>query len=387
MPRNEFHTTAGILSQFDARAWSGLTLFNRGGTDVSMPAFTEVGEGIYDDAMQFLNGRASLVNSTFAALLEAAWTAATGATPNVSVGINGDDKLEISADLQFSAAAVPYHGDYGINPAGQSSTLSSGRYVLTADNDWQRGVIYGMIAFTVPLGTCSAPLYGSTAQDLPSLINAMAVETLEYLELAAGYDVRWRIDEDGHAHWSSPSSTSITWVNTSFRDALGFTGSETVTFSPLFGYASTSTYPIAGVIVPSRPVARQNPGAIEETSAKRTMGNGWASSTRGTFQQHTIFFYLDGPLDCKDEMQHWLRRCLPYLSTGRGVTLYQDWGDSRLAARDFDNLDAYSDTYTSEENGFRGRIEGWVVDNSGARYMEFEHRYRRRIPLTLVIEE
>ena len=388
MPRSEFYTRAGILSQLDLRPYSATTLYDRGGSNVTMPTFDDVGEGLYDDAMQFLNGRASLSASTFQAQWNAIWTAATGATPNATVEIDEDDKLRFEADLSFSINALAANASYGVNTAGQTSSLIGGRYVLVADNDWVRGTIDAEMAFTVPSAAIIVPAQGYRVQDIPSLINGPAsVDTLELLELNASYDVRWYIDDDGHAAWASPNNTTISWTNTDFRDLLGFDGSEVTSLVGASTYGATSTYPVAGVLVPSRPVVRQNPGIAEESSARRTMGNGWASNQRGTFQQHTVEFYIDGPFDCKDEMQHWLRRCLPRLGNGRKVTFYQDWGDSRLAAREFDDPTPYSDTYTSEDNGFRGRIEAWMVDNSGARYMDFPRRYRRRIPATLVIEE
>ena len=388
MPRNEFYARSGILSQFDAREWSGVDLYDRGANTIAMPTFTEVGEGLYDDAMVFLNGRGSESGQDFASQLETIWNAATGATPNVAITINEDDKVEISADLVFSVNAVANNAVYGFDTAGQTAVAVGPRFVLTAVNDWQRGPIFGgQIVFSVPgPAAIVVPTNGQWRQDVPSFISIASGDTLESRENSADA-VTWHIDDEGRAVWSSTTNTALSWTSTTFRDALGFDGSESVIAGAGGTYTSTSTYPIAGVLIPSRPVARQNPGVAEESSSRRTMGDGWVSSCRGTFQQHTVVFYIDGPLDCKDEMSHWLRRCLPRLCNGRKVTLYQDWGDSRLAAREFDNVDAYSLTYTSEEDGFRGRIEGWVADNSGARFMEFENRYRRRIPATLLIEE
>ena len=57
-----FENTApqfGLLSAFDARAYSGVELFSRsGGSAVSMPTFSQ-GEGVYADLLFVLSARVS----------------------------------------------------------------------------------------------------------------------------------------------------------------------------------------------------------------------------------------------------------------------------------------------------------------------------------------
>ena len=386
MPRNVFKTRFGLLSQLDLRSLSGVTLYDRGGSSVVMPSFSGVGVGLYDDALAFLNGRGALTAKTFAVQLESIWNAATGATPNVTVEIDTDDKLRIEADLVFAINATVGTATFGVNTAGQTAVLVAGpRYQLIADNDWLRGSIDDVMVFSVPSAVIIVPAAGYTVQDLPTLINTKSGDTLESLEDAAGYDVWWYVDDDGHAAWASPSSAAISWASTDFRDLLGFTVNEAVTLTAPSTYGSTSTYPIAGVLVPSREVVRQPPRVHEESSFMRTDSNGLVGVLRNTFPQHALDFHLDGPLDCKDEMSHWLKKCMPRLSNGRRINFYQDWGDSRLAANVW--AQDYGDTYTVELDGFRGRIEGWVADNGGARAMTFPFRLRRRIPLSIIIEE
>ena len=59
MPLNNPAPQFGLLSAYDLRDFSGEQVFTRsGGSAVSMPTFT-TGQGVYEDAVFFLNGRAT----------------------------------------------------------------------------------------------------------------------------------------------------------------------------------------------------------------------------------------------------------------------------------------------------------------------------------------
>ena len=234
MPRKFVRVRFGILSQLDLRPLRGQTLYDRGGSSVVMPAFGEVGQGLYNDAMVFLNGRGALSARTFEAQLNAIWNAATGATPNATVNIDSDDKIRIEADLTFAINATAGNATFGVNTSGQTASFDGSRWVLIAEGDWLRGPVGDVMVFSVPSSAIIVPASGYIAQDIPALINTgsggQGGQTLEQLESAAGYEVWWHIDEEGHAKWASAANIPITWTSTNFRNLLGFTGDESLSF-------------------------------------------------------------------------------------------------------------------------------------------------------------
>ena len=59
MPLNNPAPQFGLLTAYDLRDLSATELFTRsGGSAVSLPTFT-TGQGVYEDGLFFLNGRAS----------------------------------------------------------------------------------------------------------------------------------------------------------------------------------------------------------------------------------------------------------------------------------------------------------------------------------------
>tara|TARA_Y100000593_G_C4224202_1_gene293551 strand:+ start:54 stop:470 length:417 start_codon:yes stop_codon:yes gene_type:complete len=124
-------------------------------------------------------------------------------------------------------------------------------------------------------------------------------------------------------------------------------------------------------------------------TGKRKIAGGWVSNKIGSYRGETITFYVDGPADIKDLTRHFTDHFISYLNTGARVNVYQDWGDSRrsLAADDVDDTQrAYDLLYTSENNGFRGRIRANMM-SSGPYQLTYPQRLRRRSPITIRIEE
>ena len=59
MPLNNPAPRFGLLTAYDMRDHSGQEIFTRsGGSAVSLPTFSS-GQGVYEDAIFFLNGRAA----------------------------------------------------------------------------------------------------------------------------------------------------------------------------------------------------------------------------------------------------------------------------------------------------------------------------------------
>jgi len=149
-------------------------------------------------------------------------------------------------------------------------------------------------------------------------------------------------------------------------------------------YAQLGTYPAYGVIRPTRPVTRQALFVDQEAEAVRLTGGGWAGVRRGSYIRHGIEWYLDGPADERDLHQHWLRRVAPRLTPGAPVSIYQDFPETRASVPE---PSPYSTTQTPEKNGIRGVIDGQVYDISGSLAANWTRPLRRRVPMSLVVEE
>ena len=136
MPLNNPAPNFGLLTAYDMRAFSGVTVFTRGSTSVTMPTFAS-GAGVYDDAILFLNGRSSDTQISAAGQIDT--VNSFGA--NWSVSINSSDKVTISANADFTLTNVGTLDALGAGTGTLTATLSSGVYSVTCPNDWTRGAI------------------------------------------------------------------------------------------------------------------------------------------------------------------------------------------------------------------------------------------------------
>ena len=113
------------------------------------------------------------------------------------------------------------------------------------------------------------------------------------------------------------------------------------------------------------------------------------SNRIGSYVGETIRLFVDGPADIKDLTRHFTNHFVGYINQGARINVYQDWGDSRRALAEDDVTDsqrAYDLLYTSEENGFRGRVRG-SMSSTGPYQLTYPQRLRRRSPITIRIEE
>jgi hypothetical protein len=100
MPVHDPSPNFALLTSFDARQWSNVTVFEQLGYPVTLPTF-QAGQGVYEDALFFLNGRSSKVTLT----------SLVGALANFGsdwqVALNADDLLVISnATSAFTIAPI-----------------------------------------------------------------------------------------------------------------------------------------------------------------------------------------------------------------------------------------------------------------------------------------
>ncbi len=387
MSRDDFEVKSAFGARFDARPYSGLDLYEHGGNTYTSPTFAGIGSGLYSDVIKYLNGRASVAGNDLASRIEDAFLSA-GVTASVTVLINADDRVEIRCSKHFK---IEPGGDFhrlGFDVAGQSATYTGTYFVAIAVAGWDRGALTELeLIVSVLPGYVPITFYSGWQQNTPSYIGvSTTADTLDSLEAA---DYGWMVGDEGHVYFTHVDGLidSITWVNTGLMRYLGFTGTETRYLAASGGSYIRATYPVRGFIRPERRVSRQTLSSIEESAFKRTKGNGLVGLTRGSFMQHTFDWYLDGPMDCPDDLhQHWLRYVLPLLSEGSPIVVYQDWGDTRSTGRVQDG-DEYSTLCTVDSDGYRGRIEGYVASNSGASAANWPNHFRRRAPMKLIVEE
>jgi hypothetical protein len=311
---------------------------------------------------------------------------AFGGSPTVEVTITASDRIRLASTQPFGLDGGDNNYIFGLPVAGAIAAYDGSTWFeVFGTSDWVRGVLQdAKLTFTTAFG--SGSLYTGFFQDIPTFINTSTnADSLTDLDVS-GYG--WLIDDDGYTWFTRRGGLpAMTWVNTNLRLFLGYTGDETaVVGNSGTNYYVKSTYPCRGIIVPTRPVFRQQLQAAQEAVGARTFGGGWVGAVMGTFNRFLVSWYLDGPADCVDLHQHWVRYILPRLHVGAPINFYQDWGDSRRTRFAQENY-AYSSTETVELNGYRGRFEGYVADSSGATVIGWEKTLRRRAPVSLLIEE
>jgi hypothetical protein len=397
MPLNDPSPNFALITSFDARQWSGVTVFEQDGNSITLPTFA-AGAGVYEDALFFLNGRSSL-----SSLTEMVSSLATFGS-DWQVSINGDDLLEISnASTAFSIAPI---GDDVFGWGTQTASIVGGRLVVTAELDWMRGIyLGGRFTLTSGGGSFTAPFVSDAAKaprqdimtllrnrgvtsDADELYSTTCLEALHEAAQSSNYSTFfWLINDDGHVEAHYPTSYgAITWSSTSFRDRLGFSGSE-VADHPFTGYDRiTADRPLPGALFPSRPYQAHFYSTETESTARRLLGGGYVSNFLGSYVTSNLTFDVDALLDQKDLYRHFTEGFLPYCGEGERVNFYQGWGDSRRSLRSglvSINQPAYDLLYTSENNGDLGRLR------CSMRSTDFDLSFgalKKRVPVTVSLE-
>ncbi len=132
MPRNNPAPNFALHAAFNARTWSNVNVFDRGSNNITLPTFA-TGEGIYEDAISFLNGRGKdsgfSVNDLFntgAAFSSGDWT----------ISIDSNDKVKFTC----SSSSFKIRLSSGTDVLGVgSSSFGSATVIFTCPNDWTRG--------------------------------------------------------------------------------------------------------------------------------------------------------------------------------------------------------------------------------------------------------
>ena len=395
MPLNNPAPRFGLLTAYDMRDHSGLEVFTRsGGSAVSLPTFSS-GQGVYEDAVFFLNGRAA--DSVVYASGDLGTVATFGS--NWTVAISSADKITVSNDDPFTIQSTGTDDPLGFGASPITAVLTSGSYVATAPSDWARGLldltnveytIVGSSTFTFP--NTLLPFQDVTVwlrnRATINDADAFGLDSIEALDRTAqgSTGLAWSINDEGYTQcYYLTVIGDITWTSTAIRNQLGFTGNETTTTAGNFSLL-TSTHKNAGVIIPSRPYQSHHLRAENLSQRRRKIGGGYVSNYIGSYVTSTLNFNLDALLDTTDDYRHFINKWLPLCSGGERVNYYQGWGDSRRALRT-DQITgaqaAYDLLYTSEDNGDQGRVRGSMITT------DYDLRYpglRRRVPVSMEIE-
>jgi len=276
---------------------------------------------------------------------------------------------------------------------------------VTAELDWMRGIyLGGRFTLTSGGGSFTAP-YSATSyrprQDIMTLLRNRGVTNdadelygttcLEALHEAAlsstTSTVFWLINDDGHVEAHYPAiNGDITWTSTSFRDRLGFSGSESSSVTSDDYVKLVADRPLPGALFPSRPYQAHFYSTETESTARRLLGGGYVSNFLGSYVTSNLTFDLDALLDQKDLYRHFTEGFLPYCGEGERVNFYQGWGDSRRSLRSglvSINQPAYDLLYTSENNGDLGRLR------CSMRSTDFDLSFgalKKRVPVTVSLE-
>lgn len=405
MPGNNNYPIPALLSTFDARQWSGLNVYDRGATSISLSTFG-TDEGVYEDVLSFLNGRGSNAGAD----LQSDLTATATGVATWEITLLSSDRIRIRNDGDaFTIADNAAATALGF-PGGAASVLSGGWHTCTATADWTRGNWNGLQLVITPASSAAfnLPSFLTRAQDVITMLRvtgttgdaddlhdpAGTFDSLEARELVAvgAGSLRWGLTAEGHVFAAWPSGLGVlepTWVSTSFRNRLGFSGREVAISAGGLDWV-IADFPCPGVYVPTRPLARPLELQTDEVSdAMRLTDGSWAGFHGGTFYRWLATIHVDGPQDTRSTWLHWARKVLPYLPQGAPCTLYLEWGDPRRRLEPQDivsGTDAYSLLHTSELEGARGRIRGTMLGDL-QRTLTRSGRTARRFPVSFIVEE
>jgi len=197
---------------------------------------------------------------------------------------------------------------------------------------------------------------------------------------------------DGHVYWeaynttySTPLASTPSWLNPDLRDALGFSGDEVVTNVDFERYRLVADNLPPSMMVLARPMERLYRGTEQGGSDADLIGGD--SYAVATYDRKTTEadFTLEGPADGNDETCKWRREMVPRLHKGMAVTLYQDWPETRRSSESCDG-ETYNSLQTTELDGYRGRLLGWMSENA-AGLIRWPGRLRSRAAMTLRFKE
>jgi hypothetical protein len=402
MPSNDYSPNFMLCSEFDARPFTGTLYTRKNGSNstinVSLPTTSQI---VFDDIIAFLNGGALQASTSLESALNIIYTGEAG----WDVNINSSDKIYWNRLNNASTTVALYPNStsqassiYGIIPG----VYSDGKITT---NDWKRGMITvdANDRFYLDSGSFKVAILPHVPfiQDLPSYLrqrSGSGLYCLESIEHGSFYisgavpPVLWVLDSEGHVMqvvYALASNNShlkeFAWVDTEFRDRLGFSGNEQWTAVSGWNYwwVMRADYTAPGVLCPSRPLNDNHYTFERVSNPKKLLDGSMSSNYLGNFVSSNISFYLDALSDIKNDLPSYVFN--DYFYEGSRVSLYQNW-ETRTAlipSKTNVNQPAYTNTSTSEMDGLYGVVTGYI--ESLTNDLPYPEMIRRRIPITMSI--
>jgi hypothetical protein len=391
MPRNEFAPNFCLMTDFDARPFTG-TLYTAEGQNISLPSASQI---IFDDPIQFLNGKGMSSSYSLKHDLEAdkggTWTISIDSQDRIKWLASPGVDMDITTDAgggEIWGLNFDYYEMISTEPAIFPNDWQRGNLIL-----WQSGnVNYGKINYS-GAGTVSPSLYPvfPFAQDMISLLSVRSGNGQYCLQSRDEFYFeqahQWILRDDGHVvRMSSFANPSFSWVDTAFRDRLGFSGNEQ--WISLYGRkALIADHVMPGVLYPSRPVQDHHISFDRVSEYQRKIGGGFTSNFIGNYVKSNLSFHLDAYADIQNDYRFFGDTLGVYFYKGAKINFFQGVGDPRLARITNDitsSNSAYSLTHTSENNGDQGVIRGTITNITSE--LSYDGMIRRRVPITMEIE-
>lgn len=396
MPSRDTAPRFALLSDFDSRPYSGVLFTRRNSSNVETNvSLTE--PIVFNDIIQFLNGNGVGPRYTYPEALKTVFTGET-----FTVGINDEDHIFINrANNQELTVSINSEATDLFGAINQ--TYSTGQ--ITFPYEWRRGNEFVSNAESVLIAGVFPKLaifpHLKAFQDIPSLLTtrtgngSLCLEQIEddlFTPTQKLPVTQWFLNENGHVvqlinTFLNQYAASFSWVDTDFRDRLGFSGNESWVNLEGNYYYMVADNPAPGVLIPTRPYETHHLKFERPVSKKRKIGGGYTSNFVGNYVTSVLSFRLDALFDQKDEYRHYSDTCGKYFYEGAAISFYQDWCDSRTAIRTAQinaNQPAYDNYHTSENNGMYGVIRGHIATMSGD--LAYESGIKRRVAVTMEIE-
>lgn len=371
MPSPSRAPLPALLAQMDARAWTGVSLYTRGGVSVSGTLNAR------EDMLSHLHGYGCSVGRSLSENLQALWTM-VGAPGTVTVGIDANDRVYVHASgAAFDLTALSGNC-WGLTSG--ASIAYAGGHRRTATRDWTRGVVdlasHDNLLAVDPAGAPGVlvvPSVMCVGQSVPTMLRATgladaddtAAGSLEALDNAACdavfRQIRWGIDATGHVYTSRPTGVAAipVWVSDTYRARLGFSGLE-IEASSGGRELLTATHRCPGVWVCAHPARRVTPWSDEQTETLPLCSGDVAAAPIAAWRGLDVELNAYGPaLEASDVEHHLREQVWPYAPLGYPLTYCPEWGDPRRSLRPHlvtGTVPAYSVLHTSERGGRRGRL-------------------------------
>tara|TARA_Y100000592_G_scaffold9199_2_gene12874 strand:+ start:17781 stop:19004 length:1224 start_codon:yes stop_codon:yes gene_type:complete len=393
-----------LMSSVDISGYSG-NLLTRSNT-VNFSNFTN---SKFEDMISFLNGRGMNTGFNLPAQLLASSQALGGFGSNWFIGIDANDKIEISSShafkIKFNASSTLI-GNKDYLGIGNDFVVYSGSatignpllsFKVSAPQEWTRGEVISFSYIIEEVGSGSGSFnfnFIGGAQDLTVLCRLRGnsdlddnPDCLEALDIAKNNgDIRYYVNNSGKVTISSIGLSNVTWNNSDFRNRLGFTGEESVSTINGYSVLVASNF-CPGVLVTSRPYQSSYIDVSNQSEARRKIGGGYTSNYIGTYLTTVLNFDLDARLDLIDLYRHFTNNFISYISKGERINFYQVLGDSRRAL-----ISAYSNIsqpphnllYTSSRNGSEGRIRASLITETYS--LNYPSGLARRVPISMRLE-